>query len=72
MGVGASLIECAKAEAIKKGYRGIYTIVQDNNVGAFLFYIKAGFAIGGFDNLVYRHGKQEGKGDIYLYLEIAK
>lgn len=72
MGIGASLIEKAKGEAENKGYRGIYTIVQDNNVGAFLFYLKAGFAIGGFDNRVYCHSKQEGKGDIYLYLDFGK
>ena len=72
MGIGALLIEKAKEEAMKNGYRGIYTIVQDNNVGAFLFYLKSGFAIGGFDNRVYSHGKQEGKGDIYLYLDLAK
>ena len=72
MGIGALLIEKAKEEAVKNGYLGIYTIVQDNNVGAFLFYLKSGFAIGGFDNRVYSHGKQEGKGDIYLYLDLAK
>lgn len=68
-GHGAAKLLLWKAEetAREKGYRGIYTIGQDNNLGACLFYVKNGFCIGGFDNHVYRGTKQEGKADIIFY-----
>ncbi len=68
-GVGSKLIEKAKEEAKKRGYAGIYTQCQDNNPGAFLFYMKNGFYIGGLDTNVYRHTPQEEKSDILLYAE---
>ena len=52
-----------------KGYRGIYTQGQDNNLGACLFYLKCGFAIGGLDTRVYTGTSQEGKRDIIFYLD---
>lgn len=68
-GVGLGLVEKALEEARKRGYRGLYTIGQDNNLGACGFYLKAGFEIGGFDNRVYRGTSQEDKADIYFYLD---
>lgn len=65
-GIGMKLIERAKELAREKGYRGIYVIAQDNNLGACLFYLKCGFRIGGFDTEVYRGTAQEGKSDINL------
>lgn len=69
-GVGERLIEKAKELAAQEGCRGIYTIGQDNNLGACLFYIKSGFRIGGLDTEVYKGTKQEGKADIIFYLDI--
>ena len=69
-GVAAMLMDKAKAVAREKGYRGIYTQGQDNNLGACLFYIKYGFRIGGLDTEVYRGTAQEGKSDILFYLDI--
>lgn len=68
-GIGMKLIERAKELAREKGYRGIYVIAQDNNLGACLFYLKCGFRIGGFDTEVYRSTAQEGKSDIIFYLD---
>lgn len=68
-GVGRALLEKSKEIALSRGYRGIYTIGQDNNLNACLFYIKSGFEIGGFDNRVYTGTNQEGKADILFYLD---
>lgn len=68
-GVGQALIEKAKEVAVSKGYKGIYTVGQDNNLNACKFYIKSGFRIGGFDNCVYSGTSQEGKADILFYLD---
>lgn len=68
--IGKLLIEKAKEIAIEQGYNGLYTIGQDNNLGACLFYIKHNFAIGGLDTNVYKGTKQEGKADIYFYLDL--
>lgn len=66
-GVGKKLIDKAEEIAGEKGYIGLYTQGQDNNLGACLFYLKCGFEIGGFDNRVYEGTKQEGKADIFFY-----
>ena len=63
------IIDVRIAIAKEKGYVGIYTQGQDNNLGACLFYIKTGFYIGGFDSNVYKGTKQEGKSDIIFYLD---
>ncbi len=47
--------------------QGVYTIGQDNNLSACLFYLRNGFEIGGFDNRVYRGTGQEGKANILFY-----
>ena len=69
-GVGALLLEEAKSAARREGLRGIYTIGQDDNLGACLFYLKNGFRIGGLDTEVYGGTAQEGKADIYFYLDV--
>jgi len=69
-GVAAALMERAKTVAAQRGYRGLYTIGQDNNLSACLFYLKAGFRIGGLDTEVYKGTKQEGKADILFYLDL--
>ena len=66
-GVAQELLRKAKEVAVAHGYKGIYTIGQDNNLAACKFYLKMGFQIGGFDNHVYRGTSQEGKSDIHFY-----
>lgn len=68
-GVGKLLIEAAKQEAVRQGYRGLYTQGQDNNLGACRFYLKAGFEIGGLDTRVYGGTVQEHKKDILFYCD---
>ena len=70
-GVGGLLVEACMHEAQARDKRGVYTIGQDNNLTACLFYLRHGFAIGGFDNRVYRGTPQEGKADIYFYRDCA-
>ena len=67
--IGTMLIEKAKEVAAAQGYRGLYLQAQDDNPGACLFYLSAGFYIGGLDTNVYRHTSQEGKADILFYCE---
>ncbi|MFW8617396.1 GNAT family N-acetyltransferase [Enterococcus innesii] len=71
-GVGQLLIQQALKAALAKGYRGIYTQAQDNNPSACLFYLRAGFRIGGLDTEVYKGTNQEGKSDILFYLDAAE
>ncbi len=66
-GVARQLVARACEVALAQGYRGIYTQGQDNNLGACLFYVHAGFSIGGLDTQVYQGTKQEGKSDIIFY-----
>lgn len=69
-GIGKLLLDEGKKIAIENGYRGIYTIGQDNNLSACLFYIKSGFIIGGLNTHVYGGTNQADKSDIYFYLDI--
>lgn len=71
-GVGGLLIEACMEQAKERGMRGVYTVGQDNNLSACLFYLRHGFAIGGFDNRVYDGTSQEGKADIYFYRDLPK
>lgn len=66
-GVGKLLVEAGMQAAQDRGYRGVYTVAQDNNLDACMFYLAAGFEIGGFDNRVYRGTGQEGKADVMFY-----
>lgn len=68
-GVGAALMEKAREIALTRGYRGLYTLAQDNNLNACLFYLSQGFFIGGLDTQVYKGTRQEGKSDIIFYLD---
>lgn len=69
MGIAAGLIREGQKYAKKYEYKGIYTVAQDNNLAACKFYLKQGFEIGGLNTRSYGHTKQEGKFDIYFYLE---
>ncbi len=69
-GIGKMLIKKAIEVSKNKNYKGIYTIVQNNNVNAFLFYIKCNFYIGGVDTNIYKYTKQEDKFDIFMYLDL--
>ena len=66
-GIGKRLIDACMEEARRTGMQGVWTIAQDNNVSACLFYLGHGFAIGGFDNRQYRGTPQEEKADLYFY-----
>ncbi len=66
-GVGHALMEKAMEVCRARGFRGLYTIGQDNNLGACRFYLKTGFHIGGLDTEVYKGTRQEGKADILFY-----
>ena len=68
-GVAALQMDKSKEIALSKGYIGIYTQGQDNNLGTCLFYVKYGFRIGGFDTEVYKGTSQENKADIIFYLD---
>lgn len=69
-GVGCALMRRAGEVCQSRGYRGIYTQGQDNNLGACRFYLKAGFRIGGLDTEIYKGTKQEGKADILFYWDV--
>ena len=69
-GVAQALIEKAKEVCKARGYNGLYTQGQDNNLGACRFYIKAGFHIGGLNTNVYKGTSQEGKADILFYMDV--
>ena len=71
-GAGRRLIGEAARIALACGYRGVSAIAQDNNLGACLFYLRCGFAIGGLDTRVYTGTNQEGKSDIVFYLDADK
>lgn len=70
MGVATALMQKAKEVSQAHGYSGVYTIGQDNNLSACLFYLKTGFYIGGLDTNVYKGTAQEGKKDILFYLDL--
>ena len=69
-GVGQALIRAGQAIAKGEGHPGLTTIAQDNNVGACLFYLEMGFVIGSLDTHLYRGSRQEGKVDIFFYLDL--
>lgn len=68
--VATKLLEKACESAKQMGLRGVWTVGQDNNLGACLFYINNGFRIGGLDTEVYNGTKLEGNADIYFYKEV--
>ena len=68
-GVGGALIRACRKEAVRRGYRGIYTQGQDNNLGACRFYLRMGFQIGGLNTHIYKGTAQEHKKDILFYCD---
>lgn len=71
-GVGQKLIEAGMEEAKKLNLHGVYTIAQDDNLSACLFYLKCGFEIGGFDNRIYGGTSAEHEANIYFYKDLVK
>lgn len=69
-GIGALLLTEGKRIAAENGYDGIYTIGQDNNLSACLFYLHSGFVIGGLGTHVYRGTSQAHKWNIHFYLDL--
>ncbi len=69
-GVGGKLITACMEEARSLGLVGVYTIGQDNNLSACLFYLRQGFSIGGFNNRAYGGTVQADKADIYFYRDL--
>lgn len=67
-GIGRQLIMAAYRYAVTNGYAGLYTVGQDNNLNACLFYLACGFEIGGLDTKIYENTKQSGKYDIIFYM----
>lgn len=68
-GIASQLLDRGRQIAKERGSRGIYTIGQDNNLIACRFYLAYGFQIGGLDTRVYTGTAQEGKANIYFYLD---
>ena len=69
-GVGRLLTEACMEEAAAQGLAGLRVVAQDNNASACLFYLRCGFAIGGFDNRSYGGTAQAGKADIFFYRDL--
>lgn len=63
------LLKLAEKIAKEKKYKGFWTIGQNNNVAACMFYLKYGFEIGGLDTKVYDHTSQNGKQNIHFYYD---
>lgn len=68
-GIGRALIQTAAREAEMRRLCGLYLQAQDTNLNACLFYLRMGFAIGGFDNHLYTGTAQAGKADVTFYLD---
>ena len=68
-GIAEKILRFALKAAKEKGYAGLWTIGQDNNLGACRFYLKTGFVIGGLDTLIYRHTTQADKANVHFYWE---
>lgn len=66
-GIASGLIKAGQHYANESDMQGIYTVAQDNNLGACMFYLKQGFVIGGFNTMDYQHTSQQGKADVYFY-----
>lgn len=70
-GVGGLLLDGCMKEAAARKMQGVYTIGQDDNLSACLFYLKEGFEIGGFDNRSYRGTSQERSANIFFYKDVG-
>lgn len=67
-GVGHGLLDAARPLAMARGSRGMTTIAQGSNIAANRFYLKYGFAIGGYNTQDYAFTSQRGDADVYYYL----
>ena len=70
LGIGKMLVEKCMELAKGKKMQGVSLTVQDNNLSACLFYLNAGFRIGGMDTEIYNGTSQEGKADITMYRDV--
>ncbi len=70
-GVAKQLLKTAAHTAKTAGYRGFFTIGQNNNVAACQFYLNYGFEIGGLDTKIYQHTQQKGKQNIHFYYDFS-
>lgn len=68
--IATKMMDAACGYAIEHNYRDIWTIGQNNNLAACLFYVHTGFRIGGLDTDVYIGTSQEGNADIYFYKDV--
>lgn len=66
-GVASRLLQEAEHWAKELSYQGLWTVGQDNNLAACLFYVHNGFFIGGLDTKVYTGTKLAGVADIHFY-----
>lgn len=71
-GVAGALLKKSMETALARGYNGLYTQGQDNNLAACRFYLKTGFRIGGLNTEIYKGTSQEGKADILFYWDGAQ
>lgn len=69
-GIATLLLQEGQKIAAENDYKGIFTIGQDNNLSACLFYVKSNFEIGGFNTHEYKGTPQEDKSNIYFYLDL--
>ncbi len=68
-GIATGILQKACQISRQRGYAGIFTIGQSNNVTACLFYLAIGFKIGGLNTKIYDHTAQAGKNNIYFYYD---
>lgn len=68
-GLARKVLQQACQVAKERGYAGLFTIGQHNNLAACLFYLDFGFKIGGLNTKVYEHTAQAGKDNIYFYYD---
>ncbi|PNZ72247.1 GNAT family N-acetyltransferase [Mammaliicoccus stepanovicii] len=67
--IATKLIDKAILLTKSENINGIYTVAQDNNLAANRFYLRYGFEIGGLNTKNYHFTNQQGKSDIYYYLD---
>ncbi|API89110.1 GNAT family N-acetyltransferase [Marinilactibacillus sp. 15R] len=71
-GIASKILDFSREIIAEKGYKGISTIAQSNNLIANRFYIKYGFEIGGLNTQNYHFTNLKGKADIYYYFQLSK
>lgn len=71
-GIASKMLDFSKGRILNKGYKGISTIAQTNNLIANRFYLKYGFEIGGLNTQDYHFTSQKGKADVYYYFQFIE